>query len=335
MHVVIFFLACGSFHLSYPSWEPSAQGKQFLSTLRLFKEQKLRYYSTRNSYSQSAMWRGNTTFREQRGDLFSSDGQRNPSVIGYDLGGLWPIDAYQERHPYILDWYYTSVPKHHAASSMREAPDVTIDVETHDDIWNLTQSTNQVLEHKNFWEHTFDDRAQSGMGASTSTPFLQESVLQRNDFNNTLPREGMKTQWWERTEKPRQDQPQSSFIEPPAYEYINQRQPQDSFLEPPQFNNVNRNYTSNSYLDNISEKSLEEQEQYLDWRNSSHHLARTTFIDDIEDDGGIQLHFDDVYSKSPFPTMNPDSRSNSDTSVTQESPVNKNQNLTGVWNENF
>ncbi|CAM8888545.1 unnamed protein product [Rhodiola kirilowii] len=330
-----------SFHLSYPSWEPSAQGKQFLSTLRLFKEQKLRNYGTRNSYSPSAMWRGNTTFRGQgnRGSSFSREMPLNSPNVGYDLGGLWPIDAYQESHPYILDWYYTSVPKHHASGTVREITDVSIDVGTADDVWNPTGLTNQGHDDGNFWEHQFEDRLQSHMGASTSTPFFQESVLQLNDSDNKLSGKDMRSQWWARTNlNPHRDQTQASFLEPPEYTApVYARQPEASFLEPPNFNNPNLNShphnTSDSYLDNSSEKSLEEQEQDLDLRNSRHHLARTTFMDDIEEEGGIQLHFDDVYPNPPFPTMNPDNTSDSELNYPPDFSINKNH--TRDWNNNF
>uniref|UniRef100_A0A7N1A131 Autophagy-related protein 9 n=1 Tax=Kalanchoe fedtschenkoi TaxID=63787 RepID=A0A7N1A131_KALFE len=322
-----------SFHLSYPSWEPNGPGKQFLSTLRLFKEQKLRHYVTRNSYSPSAVWRENMTFRGQgnRGSDFSRDVPLNSPGFGPDLGGLWPIDAYQESHPYILDWYYTSVPRHHAIGAVREAPDVSIDVDAHDDVWALA---GQGPEHGTFWGHEFEDRMRSHMGASTSTPFFRESVLQHNESDSGLTRQDARSQWWARTNSiPLKDQPQASFLEPPEYADT-RRQPQASFLEPPDFSNPNPHHASNSYFDNSSEKSLEEQEQYLDWRNS-HHSARATFMDEIEEEGGIQLHFDDVYSNPPFPTMNPGYTS--DSNDPPDPATNQSQSLDAarVWNKSF
>uniref|UniRef100_A0A7N0UXA4 Autophagy-related protein 9 n=1 Tax=Kalanchoe fedtschenkoi TaxID=63787 RepID=A0A7N0UXA4_KALFE len=314
-----------SFQLSYPSWEPNPPGKQFLSTLRLFKEQKVRHYGSRNPYSPFAMWRGgNMMLRGQgnRGSFFSRDTTLNSPGFGYDWGGLWPVDAYQESHPYILDWYYTSVHGHHVTGTAREMPDVSIHIDAPDDVWMSTGLADQRPERGAFWGHQFEDRLQSRMGASTSTSFLRKS-------ENRLTCRDTRSQWWARINPNHQkEQPQASFLEPPEYPAPARTHghPQASFLEPPEFNT---RCNSSSYLDNSSEKSLEEPEQYLDWRNARHHLARTAFMDDIGEEGGI--HFDDVYSNPPFPTMNPDSNDHPEAAMNQDQSLE----LDRVWNKGF
>ncbi|CBI37095.3 unnamed protein product, partial [Vitis vinifera] len=54
-----------SFQSSYPSWEPDAQGKQFLSTLRTFREEKLQGHGTRPAFSPPRIWRGSPNLRGQ------------------------------------------------------------------------------------------------------------------------------------------------------------------------------------------------------------------------------------------------------------------------------
>uniref|UniRef100_A0A7N0UW32 Autophagy-related protein 9 n=1 Tax=Kalanchoe fedtschenkoi TaxID=63787 RepID=A0A7N0UW32_KALFE len=306
-----------SFQLSYPSWEPNPPGKQFLSTLRLFKEQKVRHYGSRNPYSPFAMWRGgNMMLRGQgnRGSFFSRDTTLNSPGFGYDWGGLC--------HPYILDWYYTSVHGHHVTGTAREMPDVSIHIDAPDDVWMSTGLADQRPERGAFWGHQFEDRLQSRMGASTSTSFLRKS-------ENRLTCRDTRSQWWARINPNHQkEQPQASFLEPPEYPAPARTHghPQASFLEPPEFNT---RCNSSSYLDNSSEKSLEEPEQYLDWRNARHHLARTAFMDDIGEEGGI--HFDDVYSNPPFPTMNPDSNDHPEAAMNQDQSLE----LDRVWNKGF
>ncbi|KAK8476143.1 hypothetical protein V6N11_008458 [Hibiscus sabdariffa] len=107
------------------------------------------------------------------------------------------------------------------------------------------------------------------------TPFFRESVLQHHDTNETTHQ--ARSCWWLRTGS-------------------HGAEPQTSFLEPPDFNH----YPSNHPYDNFSERSVEEQDQFLDWR-----LSRTTYLDDLEGGEDVNLHFDDIYSGPPeTPTLN-------------------------------
>ncbi|WCJ38375.1 Autophagy-related protein 9 [Euphorbia peplus] len=258
-----------SFQSSYPSWQPNDQGKQFLSNLRNFKEQKLQGNGTRRRYS-PRIWRGSPNS--------GGPGDRN-TTPGLHLGSLWLIDEVQRvNHPYLLDWYYTS-PSHALTNHTRDGPTTPIDAtEEHPgDYWmpsNLAQ--NEERYNEELWDPNYDDRAESHMGASTSIPFFRESLLRQHDtdvFSNSE-----RPDWWARGG-------------PPGAE----AQPQTSFLEPPNFNQ----FSSDNY-DNLSDRSLEEQEQQLlDWR-SSQRLSRTTYMeDDLEAGGNVNLHFDDIYSRPP------------------------------------
>lgn len=270
-----------SFQSSYPSWEPNAEGKQFESNLRVFREQKLQGQGIRPPYSPPGIWRASPNLRGQgdRNSFFSREMPYNTPSTGYHLGSLWLIDADQKNHPYLLDWYYTSRP-HHATDNSRDLPPV---LESPEDIWtpsNLAQ--NRVSFDDELWEHhvDIDDRLHSHLGASTSTPLFQGSVLQHH--GSSIPVSTTRSHWWDRGGGPRAEV-------------------QTSFLEPPDFNRP----TSNNYFDTFSERSLEEQdeeqEQQLDWRNHRK-LSGSTYMNEFDIPGELNLHFDDIYTMKPEPT---------------------------------
>ncbi|KAI5596982.1 hypothetical protein BDE02_02G037700 [Populus trichocarpa] len=277
-----------SFQSSYPSWEPNIHGKQFLLNLRTFRDQKLQGQGVRHVYSPRRMWRGSPSYRGpgDRNIPFSREMPFN--TPGFQLGSLWLLDIDQRNHPYLLDCYYTSRP-HTSTDNTRDATAVPFEAaeQQHSrDYWmpsNLTQ--NEARYDEELWGHNYQDRSVSHLGASTSAPFFQESVLQHHDSSNLA--HPTRSHWWARS-GPRDAQPQASFLEPPGFH-------QASFLEPPDFNR----YASENYHDNFSERSLEEQEQHLDWRISNG-LSRTTYLDDDIDAGrSVSLHFDDIYSRPP------------------------------------
>ncbi|KAI9399041.1 hypothetical protein POPTR_002G039900v4 [Populus trichocarpa] len=288
-----------SFQSSYPSWEPNIHGKQFLLNLRTFRDQKLQGQGVRHVYSPRRMWRGSPSYRGpgDRNIPFSREMPFN--TPGFQLGSLWLLDIDQRNHPYLLDCYYTSRP-HTSTDNTRDATAVPFEAaeQQHSrDYWmpsNLTQ--NEARYDEELWGHNYQDRSVSHLGASTSAPFFQESVLQHHDSSNLA--HPTRSHWWARS-GPRDAQPQASFLEPPGFHQASFLEPpgfhQASFLEPPDFNR----YASENYHDNFSERSLEEQEQHLDWRNSNG-LSRTTYLDDDIDAGrSVSLHFDDIYSRPP------------------------------------
>uniref|UniRef100_A0A2N9IKN3 Autophagy-related protein 9 n=1 Tax=Fagus sylvatica TaxID=28930 RepID=A0A2N9IKN3_FAGSY len=263
-----------SFQSSYLSWEPNAQGNQFLSNLRTFREQKLQGQGIRQAYSPSRIWRGSPIFRG-RGDRHSFLSRElphnNSPGTGYRLGSLWLIDADQRNHPYLLDWYYASQPNHVTGNSRDGPPEPFEATEQHPgDYWMPSNLTQNEPRYEEYWRDHFEDRTQSHLGASTSTPFFQDSVLRHHDSSNLA--NPTRSHWWARSG------PHSA-------------QPQTSFLEPPDFNRQ----TSNDYDDNLSERSSNEQR--LDWRDDKK-LSRTTYMDDLEA-GEFNLHFDDIYSRPP------------------------------------
>ncbi|KAK2978705.1 hypothetical protein RJ640_026923 [Escallonia rubra] len=266
-------------HSSYPSWQSNAQGKQFLSTLKTFREQKLQGQGTRPAYLSPRMqqWAPNLRGQYEGNGFFSRDMPQNVPLGGYQLGSLWLIDSDQKNYPYILDWYYTSGP-HHETENPRDVPSVSIDLpeETPQDSWMPSNSRQN-------WGHLFEDRLRSHMEASTSAPLFRGSVLQHHDTGNAA--RATSSHWWAR------NHPQG--VEAHA-----------SFLEPPNFN---QNATDN-YFDNFSERSWEEQEQHLDWRSSSHRLSQTFYMNDLGGGGEFDLPFGDIYSRHPpeSPAKNPD-----------------------------
>ncbi|KAK2648645.1 hypothetical protein Ddye_016134 [Dipteronia dyeriana] len=301
------------FQSSYPSWEPNAQGKQYMTNLRTFREQKLQEQGTRHAYSPSRMWRGSPNLRGHgdRNSMLLRDLPYNaPGIGGYHLGSLWLLDAEQKNHPYLLDWFYTSryqCPDDHRV----DIPTVPLQEteQHHGDYWIPPNFSPNEARYEEYWGNHYDDRSQSHLEASTSAPLFRESVLQHLDSNNSA--HPTRNHWWDRSGP-------------------NDAQPQTSFLEPPDFNQ----YTSDAnYYENLSEKSMEDQGHLLDWRNSqrltrttfmddletggdvgqlldwrsSKRLMRTTFMDDLEIGGDVNLHFDDIYCKPPeSPIVNPE-----------------------------
>lgn len=266
-----------SFQSSYPSWEPNALGNQFLSNLRTFREQRLQGQGNTQAYSPSRMWRGSPIFRGH-GDR--PNFPHNSPGTGYRLSPLWLIDADQKNHPYLLDWYYTSQPNHMTGNSRDGPPEPFEATEQHPgDYWMPSNLTPNEPRYAEYWGDQFEDRTQSHLRASTSSPFFRDSVLRHHDSSNLV--NPTRSHWWDRSG------PHGA-------------QPQTSFLEPPDFNQ----HTPANYYDNLSERSSNDHEN-LHWRDDNK-LSRTTYMDDLEA-GEFNLHFDDIYSRPPeTPRINPD-----------------------------
>ncbi|GLU07724.1 hypothetical protein SLE2022_246720 [Rubroshorea leprosula] len=267
-----------SFQSSYPSWEPNAQGKQFLSNLRTFREQKLQGQGTRFTFSPPRLWRGSPmrTYAD-RISIFSRDVPQNN---GYHMGSLWLIEADQKSHPYLLDWYYTSQ-LHNGTDHTRDTTAIPFE-ETEQqprDYFLPTSFMPKQDRSEEHWGNHCANRSQSHLEASTSAPFFRDSIFRHHDVSD--PAHPTKSHWWARS-SPHGGQPQASFLEPPDFNY----------------------FDPGNYHDNFSERSKEEQ-QFHDWRDSQM-LSRTTYIaDDLEAGGDVSLHFDDIYTARPeTPTVN-------------------------------
>ncbi|XVF80943.1 hypothetical protein PTKIN_Ptkin15bG0116200 [Pterospermum kingtungense] len=271
-----------SFKSSYPSWEPDAQGKQFLSNIRTFREQKLRGEGARQTYSPGRLWQG-SPLRDLRLRAYGDSNGHLSREMQKNLGSLWLIDADEKNHPYLLDWYYTSGP-HHLTGYGRDIATRQFEPaeQLHRDTWVPTNITNNEARGEVYWPHNCEDRSQSHLGASTSSPFFHEGVLQHHATDEVV--HHAKSHWWARSG--------SHGV-----------QVQTSFLEPPDFNH----YSLDHPHDNLSERSIEEEhDQFLDWRDAHRSISQMTYLDDIEAGGGdVNLHFDDVYSRPPeTPTVN-------------------------------
>ncbi|GMH02348.1 hypothetical protein Nepgr_004187 [Nepenthes gracilis] len=118
-----------SFQCSYPSWEPDAQGLQFLSTLRNFRDRQLRglfkgpTYPASEALSQKPSMVHQGT---QNSYPMKETAQIHPGS-SHDWDSLWLIETDSSTHPYLLDWYYTSRP-HDPSGNMAIGPAVALDI---------------------------------------------------------------------------------------------------------------------------------------------------------------------------------------------------------------
>ncbi|XVF80946.1 hypothetical protein PTKIN_Ptkin15bG0116500 [Pterospermum kingtungense] len=227
-----------------PNNAPRAQRRSQGKMEKLFfRDQKLRGEGTRHTYSPGRLWQG-SPLRDLRlrgsGDsngLSSREMQKN-------LGSLWLIDADEKNHPYLLDWYYTSGP-HSLTCYRRDTATRQFEPaeQQHGDNWVPTNITHNEARGEGYWPHHYVACSQSHLGASTSSLFFHESVLQHHATDEVA--HHAKSNLWARSGS-------------------HGAQVQTSFLEPPDFNR----YSSDSPHDNFSERSVEEEhDQFLDWRS--------------------------------------------------------------------
>ncbi|KAK6937802.1 Autophagy-related protein 9 [Dillenia turbinata] len=261
-----------SFQSTYPFWKPNDEGKQFLSTIRTFREQKLLGLGPRHAYSPSRPWQRSPNLRSEGDrDYISIDIAQCRPRTSYHPSSLWLIDGDHKNHPYLLEWYYTSQTQPRCGN-LRDVPEGSFEAteERPGEVWRpLNYKPNEGRPEENW--RGFEERSQSNLEASTSTPFFRESVFQHQDTGP--PTFTMRSHWWARHSPYGADG-------------------QTSFLEPPDFNRQ----TSNDHYDYFSDGSLREQE--LDWKNSRK-LSRTICMDDLEPEGEFNLPFDDIYTRSP------------------------------------
>ncbi|CAI9774382.1 unnamed protein product [Fraxinus pennsylvanica] len=261
-----------SFQISYPSWEPDAQGKQFLASLKAFRDQKLQGQGTRIAELASRM--------QQQSPNFGVFGGRNSFFLrempfgNAVTGSMWLIDGEQKNFPYILDWYYTSQ-NHDRAFHTRDISFNTFaGVEDNpNDIWNASHSSEKDAKYDDNWRYFDDDRVQSHLEVSTSSPLFRESVLQHHNTSNAE-HHPSRSHWWARSQ-PQGTDPQTSFLHPPNF-----------------FHNA-----PHDHYDNFSDQSVEDQE-HSEWRNRKR-LSQSFLMDDL-DGGEFRLPFDDIYTSRPL-----------------------------------
>ncbi|GFP96828.1 autophagy-related protein 9 [Phtheirospermum japonicum] len=266
-----------SFQIAYPSWEPNADGKQFVASLKIFRDQKLQGHHNSPSPMMQHHHISNPNFR----NLGLPDRNNNSSSFLFpretqipfgnyhQLESMWLIDGEHKNFPYILDWYYTS--QNHDRDDNHEN-----DIENpinNKDMWTPPDPTkiNTGRYDDNWDDDPFEDnvRLKSHLEASTSAPLFQESVLRHHEPNG--PGRPDKSLWWARTQ-PQGPGPQTSFLEPPNF-----------FQEA----------SSRDVYENYSDRSVEEEQEHLDL-GKSRGLSRTFFMDELNG-GDFNLPFDDIY----------------------------------------
>ncbi|WOG87182.1 hypothetical protein DCAR_0206405 [Daucus carota subsp. sativus] len=262
-----------SFQSSYPSWEPNSQGKQLISKLKAFREQKLHVQERISPYLPPRMqqWSPESRGNVDINNVFTREAFHNIPERGYQVGSLWLFDSDQKNYLNILEWYYTSEP-HPANEAERDAPSRNF--------WMSSSPIHNEATHDEDWGKIFDsERSQSYLEASPAASFFRGSVLDHDDSANAAHLR-TRSHWWDRSEA-QGNNPQSSFLEPPTY---------------------NRN--TDNYYDNISNRSIIEEEQdHSELIRSHNRLSRTFYLDDLEG-GQFNLPFDDIYSRhstSPEP----------------------------------
>ncbi|KAI5394937.1 autophagy-related protein 9 [Lathyrus oleraceus] len=298
-----------SFQSSYPSWEPNAEGKQFLRNLRTFRKQKLSSgHVNRRGFSPLRLWRGRPNMRtigDNRNGFIPREMPNSTFVTGNHLGSLWLIEANnQNNHPYLLDWYYTSRPhdmtsrdvptdlfeetphdsrdwmhytsRPHDATTRDVSTDLFEETRHHSRDWMPSSSTQNEPENEEYMNEYLDDRSNSHLGASVSAPIFRESIILNQDSDDL--HRPIRSHWWARSRHLQQDgHDQSSFYEPPDF---------------------NHGRAFNNFDDKLSEIGSEnqDQEQQLNWRDSyypkSFHTAHNTY--DLES-GEIS----DIYRRPP------------------------------------
>ncbi|CAA2934036.1 autophagy-related 9 [Olea europaea subsp. europaea] len=271
-----------SFRISYPLWEPDAQGKQFLASLKAFRDQKLQGQGTRIAQLASGMQQQSPNFRgfSNKNNFFSMEMPFRNMMTD----SMWLIDGEHKNFPYILDWYYTAQNHNRAGYAVDISTDTFVGVENPKDFRTASHSTQNEAKYGDNWRYFDEDRAQSHLQASISAPLFRESVLQHHNSSITE-HKPTGSRWWESWDR---SQPQGADL-------------QKSFLDPPNFfHNAPRDH-----YDNFSDRSGEDHEHW-EWRNHKR-LSQTLFMEDI-DDGELRLPFDDIYSSGPIesPTENTD-----------------------------
>ncbi|KAF3335190.1 autophagy-related protein 9-like protein [Carex littledalei] len=247
-----------SFQSTYQSWEAGPHGQKFLSNLRNFKEHHVNQGGApRDNFN-------SLPHRQQMEGILSRTPVTVSRPVGHNLGSLWLPDSDQKSHPYLLDLYYTSrwdppsdEPVHHTTPNMPiNEPLDKIEVET--PTWH-------------------SDRLNSTLVASTSSPFLKDSVIS-NQTN----------QWWAR--------PNLSDVPTQPTEA-----PYESFLEPPRFGNPHFHPYDDSQHSREGESDVKEMDR--DGHGSGLGLglglgggmARTTYTEQEEDeDLGLAFTDDDT-----------------------------------------
>ncbi|KAI9122184.1 hypothetical protein K1719_006873 [Acacia pycnantha] len=182
-----------SFQSSYPSWAPNSLGNQFLLNLRTFREQNLLGHGNRHAFPLPRLCKGICNTRSYGGrNRFTS--WEMPRVFGNHLGSLWLVDANQNYHPYLLDWYYTSRPHDATTGEVPTEP------------FEETESRSNLTRTAPCYEEYREDRSTSHLG--------EKSQFQVHNYTDQS--HSIRNHWWARS-SPQAEQAQTSFFEPPDF----------------------------------------------------------------------------------------------------------------------
>ncbi|KAG4928125.1 hypothetical protein JHK82_053811 [Glycine max] len=274
-----------SFQSSYPSWEPSALGKRFLLNLRRFREETLPVHGNVHAPSPPRMWRGSPNIGDRyrfisREMLYSTRDNH--------LGSLWLVEANQNNHPYLLDWYYTSrshdtnpgdVPLEEPFGShdvnlgdVHLEPFGVIKHSSREFLMAPSNLTQNESGYEEYSDEFHDGWAASHLGTSTSAPIFRKSVIHNQSYNELS--HTTSSHWWARSD-PRGGQTQTSIFEPPAF-----------------------NHQTYDYHDKFSDRESEDQDHEQSMYSRDDHRLSRTYTDDLGA-GEFNLHFDDIYSRPP------------------------------------
>ncbi|TVU47741.1 hypothetical protein EJB05_07350 [Eragrostis curvula] len=264
-----------SFRTVYPSWEPNADGNQFLSNLQKFKEKQIRQqvaqYQAMDASGFVASTRGqrDDAFHQLRSDIHNHAYGIAPAF--YNLSPLGLLDTDQRTHPYILDWYYMCHPRH---TDIAEAPQFE-EVFPHN-VVNTSPPAGGTSENEEVgnWDYELFERDQSYLEASTSSVIRGLHIPVKTHGKE----ENSNSHWWN-----------------PGHPYASG--PQGSFLEPP--NQYMMRTRSSHHSGSLSDGSAEELDRSNSRSNSSWRspqaLSNTRYIDDSNIEEGLSLHFADVH----------------------------------------
>ncbi|XP_047328461.1 autophagy-related protein 9-like [Impatiens glandulifera] len=186
-----------SFHNSYTTWEPDANGNRFLHNLTEFRERNLR-------------------------------GRTSAGITRNLLSSMWMFEDDQRNCPYILDSYYTSLPQN-LLSNVSESSDDPLEqsyggaVEDSRKLWMPS-----LARVEKTWGDAFEERSISHLQTSTSASLFNQSILRRNHDEDKMDNMG-NSHWWARKAPSNMIENESvSFLEPPPI--LNNM---DMFQEPP------------------------------------------------------------------------------------------------------
>ncbi|KAH9324285.1 hypothetical protein KI387_004463 [Taxus chinensis] len=209
-----------SFKSSYPSWQPNAQGKQFLGTLMDFRQQEQDRQATQ-IYSPDRISQKMPSIRGL-GSAYSSglrEGvphrwpQTRPrsAEVRSGLDQPWISEMEQKDHLYWLDRYYTLQSLYASDARDNEAG---MDELQHNFLAPYTSGGQQPIGQRETPRFFMDDREGSHVEASTSTAVFQDSMFRQG----TVGQAGHmgESRWWARRGA-QSIHGYESFREPPPF----------------------------------------------------------------------------------------------------------------------